>query len=161
VNYALSKGVVVVAAAGNCGVNPLPATCTNGLNTVEYPAANTGVIAVGATTTSNARASYSNDNSYVVVAAPGSGILSTYSTDSHAETCSSSPSAGYCLLSGTSMAAPHVAAVAALLFSKCPSDTPTDVRNRITAVANTSPVTGFAHSSPGLVKAGLATAGCT
>ncbi|MEU4424067.1 S8 family serine peptidase [Actinoplanes sp. NPDC024001] len=112
IGYARSKNVVVVAAAGNSRAAGSP---------VNYPAADEGVIAVAATDSADAVASYSNAGGYVDVAAPGSGIVSTYPTARHAP--------GYGRLSGTSMAAPHVAAVAALLVAQRPGITPDEVES--------------------------------
>jgi thermitase len=93
VNYAVSQGVIVVAAAGN-----------NGNNTISYPASNANVISVASTDSSNARSSFSNFNAYVDIAAPGSSIYSTV------------PNA-YGYSSGTSMATPQIAGAAALIAS--------------------------------------------
>ena len=69
VEYALSREVPVVAAAGNARQNG---------NATSYPAALPGVIAVAATTSSDVSAAFSNTGPYVALAAPGQGIVSTY-----------------------------------------------------------------------------------
>jgi serine protease len=116
--YARSKGVVVVAAAGNERGYGSP---------ISYPAADAGVIAVAATDSNDAVASYSNQGDYVDVAAPGSAILSTYPK--------ALLSSGYGILSGTSMASPHVAAVAALLKSYNSGLTPEQVEQAMESSA--------------------------
>ena len=94
VGHATGKGAVVVAAAGN-GDTGVP----------SYPAAYPNVIAVAATNAYDRRASYSNHGSWVDVAAPGVDVLSTVP-------------GGYERRGGTSMAAPHVSALAGLLASQ-------------------------------------------
>jgi serine protease len=117
ISYARGKGVVVVAAAGNERASGSP---------VSYPAADPGVIAVAATDSADAFAGYSNRGSYVDIAAPGSGIVSTYPA---------AKGSSYVIMSGTSMAAPHVAAVAALLESYRPGLTPDQVEQAMESSA--------------------------
>ncbi|WP_332878059.1 S8 family peptidase [Massilia sp. S19_KUP03_FR1] len=116
INGARSRGAVVVVAAGNAAMdasNFTPANCA-------------GVITVAATNRSGARASYSNVGSIVDVAAPGgdasAGILSTLNGGTRAPAGDA-----YASYSGTSMAAPHVAGVVALMLSKNPALTPDQV----------------------------------
>jgi len=96
--YAHRKGCLLVAAAGNTG------------GQVEYPAACENVLAVAATDPMDERASFSNIGPEVDVAAPGVSIYSTWA-----------PWGGYASMSGTSMAAPHVSGVAALVWSRWPA----------------------------------------
>lgn len=100
VDYAESEGVVVIASAGNSASN-VPA----------YPAGFEGeVISVGATTSTNAKAGYSNWGSpFVDIGAPGSSIVSTYKDGS------------YTTMSGTSMSSPFVSAAVALVLQHCPA----------------------------------------
>jgi len=108
---AVNKGVVMVVAAGNessdaCGVSP-----------ASEPLA----ITVGSTTNTDAQSSFSNWGSCVDVYAPGSSITSSWNTSPIATNT----------LSGTSMASPHVAGIAAAIRSANPSWNPTQVRNAI------------------------------
>lgn len=114
VNYALSKGVVLVAASGNSGIG-----------SVFCPAAIAGVIAVGATDSNDNRAYYSNYGTDLDVVAPGSSIYSTI-IDSNPAGLGT-----YGYNTGTSMATPHVAGLTALLLSYAPSLTNSQVQNII------------------------------
>jgi thermitase len=100
VNYAVGKGAVIVAAAGN-----------DGNATLNYPAAYPNVVSVAATDANDAKASFSNANADVEIAAPGVNILSTWNTGDTA----------YNTISGTSMATPHVAGAAALIRARAGS----------------------------------------
>lgn len=117
VEYAYSKGAVLVAAAGNTG------------GTVFYPAACTHVLAVAATDSNDQRASFSNYGPQVDLAAPGVDIFSTW--------CHPDTTSGLCLgnyyfsRSGTSMAAPHVSGVAALIRSLGPELSASQVVSRL------------------------------
>jgi len=128
INSARSRGAVVVVAAGNSNINAAnsnPANCA-------------GVIAVAAVGRTGGKASYSNYGSVVDVAAPGgdsgAGILSTWNAGT------STPAGdNYGYMMGTSMATPHVAAVAALMLSKNPNLTPDEVEAKLKSSARAFP----------------------
>ncbi|WP_432015376.1 type VII secretion-associated serine protease mycosin [Streptomyces cucumeris] len=100
VRNALNEDVVVVASAGNDGVD--------GKLRETYPAAYDGVLAVGASDRNNERAAFSQSGDFVDVAAPGVEMVSTV------------PKGGQCVDNGTSFSAPYVAGVAALIRAKHP-----------------------------------------
>jgi thermitase len=108
--YKNGNGALVVAAAGN-----------DGDGTLNYPAAYPEVVSVAATDRNDRRASFSNANSDVEVAAAGVDVLSTVRGGT------------YRTLSGTSMATPHVAGVAALIATKNPTFTAAQVRSKLTS----------------------------
>ncbi|MBN1994897.1 MAG: peptidase S8 [Anaerolineae bacterium] len=107
-NYAVSHDVLVVVSAGN-----------DGQNGVNCPGAYDQVMAVGATSSGDTRSYYSNYGPRLDIAAPGDSIYSTILNDT------------YTYKSGTSMAAPHVAGLAALVWSLAPSLDSNQVRNII------------------------------
>lgn len=119
VNYAWSKGVVVTAATGNSGTSD-----------PSYPAFYEEVVAVAATDHVDQKPSWSNFGSWVDVAAPGASILSTAPDHSNRIW---GRGVKYGTISGTSMAAPHVAGVAGLVWSTplCAAGDNVCVRDRI------------------------------
>ena len=126
VDYAWSHGVVLCAATGNSGGS-----------SISYPARYTNCIAVGATRFDGNRASYSQWGTGIDVVAPGGYVNLDQNGDGYGDgilqqTFSGSPTNfGYYFFQGTSMATPHVAAVAALVKSKHPSYTNAQVRSAI------------------------------
>jgi subtilisin family serine protease len=117
---AYSAGVLLVASAGN-----------DATNASSYPAAYDEVIAVTATDQSDNPAGFTNYGDWVELSAPGVNIYSTLLNDNF----------GY--KSGTSMAAPHVSGVAALIWSLYPEETRDDVRNRLRDTADDLGEVGF------------------
>ena len=130
ITAAVNAGIVVVAAAGNDGVAP-----------ANFPARYNNVIGVAAIDTNKKPVNFSNFGTGVDIAAPGVSIQSAYI----------SHPGSYVLLSGTSMASPHVAAVAMLLRLYRPNDSVSSIRNLITenihASQNWNPVYGAGISS--------------
>jgi subtilisin family serine protease len=104
-SYAAARNVLLVAAAGN-----------QGLNRVQYPARLPEVVCVGATDRSGRLAEYSNYGAHQDVVAPGSEVRSCWT------------GGGYGVASGTSMASPQVAGVAALVRSVSPGISATRTR---------------------------------
>ncbi len=121
IQYEHDKGMVVVAAAGN-----------NNADALDFsPASSDGVITVAASDYNDAKASFSNWGEKIDVAAPGVNILSTRASNSPMCTASITVGTNYCVVSGTSMATPHVAGLAALILSKNPNLTNEEVRQII------------------------------
>ncbi|SOD79222.1 Peptidase inhibitor I9 [Streptomyces sp. 1222.2] len=128
VRTSISSGVTYAVAAGNSSANA----------SSYSPARVTEAITVGATTSTDARASYSNYGSVLDIFAPGSSITAGWNTGDTATNT----------ISGTSMATPHVAGAAAVYLAGHPSATPAQVASALTAGAVTGKVTGPGTGSP-------------
>ena len=128
---AVSRGVVFAVAAGNSNVD----ACT------ASPARAPSALTVGATTTSDARASYSNFGVCVDIFAPGSGITSSWSTSNSATAT----------ISGTSMASPHVAGVAALYLSLNPGASVAAVSSALVSNGTAGVLSGAGAGSPNIL----------
>ena len=115
IEQALQNDILVVTSAGNSGVRLR-----------AYPAAYSGVIAVGATNGGDRRAVFSNYGSHLSVVAPGHGVMSTF-TDASV----SGESNLYYSDSGTSMACPHVTGLAAYLLTFNPALKPDQIKTYI------------------------------
>ena len=123
----ISRGITVVVAAGNDNVD----ACN--YSPERTPAA----ITVGATNTDDSRASYSNFGSCLDIFAPGTSIPSTWLGVNY-----------YAFLSGTSMAAPHVAGVIVRFLSQYPGLSPAQVTNSIKTSSTKNLVTSAGTGSP-------------
>src|SRR5262249_10046163 len=131
VKNSIAAGVTYVVAAGNetqdaCNVTPARAPNT---------------ITVGATTSSDVRASFSNYGTCVNIFAPGLGITSAWFTGDSATNT----------ISGTSMATPHVAGVAALYLESHPGATPAEVSRAILGAATPNKLSDVGTGSPNLL----------
>jgi subtilisin family serine protease len=124
-HYGTQLGTTYVFAAGN---SYLPANPPQ--DPVSFSTTIPGVIGVGATSTYNDRMTFSSAGDYVTVGAPGGTILSTFPVGVMP---ADDP---YRYLQGTSMAAPHVAGVVALLYQAKTDITPEQVREALEATAN-------------------------
>jgi uncharacterized repeat protein (TIGR02543 family) len=116
INYATSQGVFVVAASGNDGETS---------TAMMYPASYENTISVGAVDKTKTIAPYSNYNTQVDLAAPGTGIVTT-AIDGYTNVS---------LVSGTSFAAPHVAGIIALYLSLYPQASIAEVKTRLYGTA--------------------------
>lgn len=151
INSARSRGTVVVIASGNDNDN------ANNYN----PGNCAGVVNVASTNRSGGRAYYSNYGTSIDVAAPGgaqnsandsNGVLSTHNSGTTVP-----GSDVYTYMQGTSMAAPHVAGVAALILQKKPTATPDEVESILKTTTRAFPAT-CTNCGTGIVDAGAAVA---
>lgn len=151
INSARSRNATVVVSAGNSNANAANFT----------PASCTGVITVASVGRSGGRAYYSNFGTSVEIAAPGgdqqsgnaNGVLSTLNAGTRTPGADS-----YAFYQGTSMAAPVVAGVAALLYAKTPTITPDQVLAQLQGTARAFPAT-CSQCGSGIVDAAAALGG--
>lgn len=149
VDYAHGKGSVVVASAGNSYQDAYYAT----------PAQWDTVITVSAVQHPTSKASYSNYGGKIDIAAPGTGVLSLLAAGSAFESKSNILENKYLPLQGTSMAAPHVSGLAALILSQNPNYTPEQVRYVLKNTTQDIGLTGWDDVfGPGLMDASAAVA---
>ncbi len=128
VNNSINAGVTYAVAAGNENQNACNVS----------PARVGNALTVGSTTSSDARSSFSNFGTCVDLFAPGSSITSAWSTSTTATRT----------ISGTSMASPHVAGVAALYLQSDTGASPATVRDAIIDAATTDRLSGIGSGSP-------------
>jgi aqualysin 1 len=131
VTASIGSGVTYAIAAGNSSAN----ACN------YSPARTPAALTVGATTTTDARASYSNFGTCLDLFAPGSAITSAWHTSD----------TGTNTISGTSMAAPHVCGAAALYLSVNPTASPAQVEAALEVNATPDAVTSPGSGSPNLL----------
>ncbi|HEV7893039.1 MAG TPA: S8 family peptidase [Pyrinomonadaceae bacterium] len=140
VQNSINAGVTYAIAAGNdYGVD----ACT------ESPGRVAAALTVGSTTSTDAKSDFSNIGTCVDIFAPGSSILSSWSTSDTATNT----------ISGTSMATPHVVGVAALYLQNNPSASPATVASQIINTATTGRLTGIGTGSPNRLLYSLLTTG--
>jgi subtilisin family serine protease len=128
VQNSINDGVTYAVAAGNDNAN----ACNGSPSRVG------AALTVGATTSTDARASFSNYGTCVDLFAPGQGITSSWYTSNTATNT----------ISGTSMATPHVTGAAALVLQGSPSASPASVASTLTSTATTGVVGNAGSGSP-------------
>jgi PKD repeat protein len=137
VDYFLSKGGLIFHAAGN-----------DGNTTADYLGSRTDVINVAATDTNDCKADFSNYGSWVDISAPGTGIMSSYHDHSD-------PQNDYvAAMDGTSMATPLAASVAALIWSRNPTWTASQVQQQLYSSADNIDGLGCNSAYAGQLGAG-------
>ncbi|HEX8159668.1 MAG TPA: S8 family peptidase [Solirubrobacteraceae bacterium] len=135
VNKSIADGVSYAIAAGNANAD----ACN------DSPARVASALTVGSTTSTDARSSFSNFGTCVDLFAPGSGITSSWSTSDTATNT----------ISGTSMATPHVAGVAALYLQGAPAATPAAVASAVVGTATVGKITSPGVGSPNRLLSSL------
>lgn len=157
VQYAYDNDVVVVAAAGNCGTGNEEGCTTVSPGFVTYPGRDPHVISVGATNSSDTRASFSSYGTALDVVAPGSGAINTPTW-----TPGDATSLYATTIYGTSYASPLVASLASLIKSIRPDSSVDDVTALILGTATkTSAMNGQFYTNEyghGLANAAAAIA---
>ncbi|OBZ85277.1 Alkaline protease 1 [Choanephora cucurbitarum] len=128
INSLVNSGIPIIAAAGN----------ENGPTCNSLPAANSNVYAVAASNKANRMASFSNYGSCTQIIAPGEDIKSTFATSSTATS----------VLSGTSMASPHTAGVAALLVDSLGRPSPAALYSALSSAATKNAITSVKSGTP-------------
>ncbi|MCA0188968.1 MAG: S8 family serine peptidase, partial [Proteobacteria bacterium] len=135
IREAVRQGIPVVVAAGNSNID----ACTQSPSGVE------SAVVVGAATRSNRRASFSNFGSCVHLFAPGTDIVVANPRDL------GNSKKAFALSSGTSLAAPFVAGIVALILEKEPHLSPLEVKSRLQDMAYKGKLQGFLNGSPNLL----------
>jgi len=139
INTAVARGTTVVAAAGNDNLDATTSSPANCANT----------LVVGASSAKGERSVFSNYGSKVDIAAPGESILSTYNTGMTVPAAET-----YASFHGTSMAAPYVSGVVALMQSiSAKPRTPAEIRTIIRSTATPFPATPSQPVGAGIVNA--------
>jgi thermitase len=140
IDYATAHGVLVLASSGNHAADEY-------YFDLNYPAAYDNVVSVASTNSSDQLSYFSNYGDYVDVSAPGSLIYSTMPTYPVTMNIANNASIGYSMnysnMSGTSMACPHAAGVAALIWSQYPVMTADLVRYQLESTCDDLGDEGF------------------
>ena len=144
VNFATYQGSLVVASAGNTG-NETNYAGNEPVDNVNYPAGATNAVAVGSTNSNDHRAGDSVYGSWLDLMAPGYNVLSTLYTTSGDD---------YVIMSGTSMAAPVVAGIAAMIKATHPTFTPLQIKQRLIETTDPLPQDIPGNSLYGMMGSG-------